>query len=476
MKYQYKLLIMCGMSFAFVQSSCRKFVEVDAPVTSINSKNVYNTDVTAAAVLTGLYSNFDQDGFSISIVSALAADELTLFGGSSSQATDFVPFYLNRVTSTDLGIADFCKTFYPKIYVVNSAIEGLTSSQYLSASVKQQLLGEAYFMRAFYYFYLVNLFGDVPLALTTDYSVNGLLSRTSKDKVYQQIISDLERAQRLLSAQFLKSDAFSAYSLGVEERVRPTKWAATALLARTYLYTGKWKNAEEQASAVINNSILFHLTPLNETFIKNNSEAIWQIQPVRSNLNTVDAATFILPDTGPGGSASKIYLNNKLVNEFEFGDQRKNQWINSVEIGELRYYYAYKYKIPANVPVVTEYSVVMRLAEQYLIRAEARTQQDNLEGANNDLNAIRTRAGLENVNINNKVNMLVSILHERRIELFTEWGHRWFDLKRTGNIDKVMSVASLEKGGIWDTNKQLYPFSASDLEKDPNLIQNPGYQ
>ncbi len=119
--------------------------------------------------------------------------------------------------------------------------------------------------------------------------------------------------------------------------------------------------------------------------------------------------------------------------------------------------------------------MMLRLGEQYLIRSEARTQQDNLPGALADLNAIRLRAGLANTEATTKEEILASLLHERQVELFTESGHRWLDLKRTGTIDNIMPLITTEKGGIWQTTDQLYPIPADDIQRNKNLIQNSGY-
>jgi hypothetical protein len=91
------------------------------------------------------------------------------------------------------------------------------------------------------------------------------------------------------------------------------------------------------------------------------------------------------------------------------------------------------------------------------------------------LNVIRARASLPAATIASKDATLSAIAHERQVELFTEWGHRWFDLKRTGKIDAVMSVVTPQKGGTWNTNKQLVPLPSSEILINHNLAQNPGY-
>jgi hypothetical protein len=121
--------------------------------------------------------------------------------------------------------------------------------------------------------------------------------------------------------------------------------------------------------------------------------------------------------------------------------------------------------------------MLLRLAEQYLIRAEARAQLNNVNGAQSDLNTIRSRAGLSIIMPNDKNTLLDAILHERKVELFTELGHRWFDLKRTGHVDAVMSIEAPKKinGMGWKSYQQLYPLPLTDLQRDQNLVQNPGY-
>ena len=123
--------------------------------------------------------------------------------------------------------------------------------------------------------------------------------------------------------------------------------------------------------------------------------------------------------------------------------------------------------------------MVLRLGEQYLIRAEARAMLGNIGGAQADLNAIRNRAGLANYSgATDQTSLLSALLTERRHELLCEWGHRWFDLKRTHNIDAVMTSLMLIKSNgatTWQSYKQVYPIPIEALNSSPNLIQNNGY-
>src|SRR5262249_20626233 len=123
-------------------------------------------------------------------------------------------------------------------------------SNTLSANVRQQLLGECKFLRALHYFYLVNLYGSLPLPLTNDYKVNSALASVTPDLVYVQIVSDLHSAEQLLSANYLDGSLAKVAA----DRIRPSAWVATALLARVYLYMRNWAGADSAASALIGNA------------------------------------------------------------------------------------------------------------------------------------------------------------------------------------------------------------------------------
>lgn len=477
-----QLLFCCIMLSIFLCFGCRKWVEVDPPVTSTTGASVYNTDVNAISVLTGLYGNMNQsDQFatgakSISFFSGLSSDEFTLF--KDIAVTDAKSHYFRNelLANSASGTpgTQFWYNMYPHVYVTNSAVEGLTNAAVLTSAVQKQLLGEAKFMRAFLYFYLVNLYENIPLILTTDYSVSSSLSQASKSEVYQQIIIDLQEAENLLSENYLDGTILKTST----ERVRPNKWSATALLARVYLYTKDWANAEAKASDVINSGVYTLSTPAT-AFLKaslNNKEAIFQLQPVNTGWNTEDARVFVINQAQ--GDSKPVYLSSVLLNAFDTIDARKMNWIKDTTIGGIKYFYPFKYKLAKQNDPVNEYVMVLRFAEQYLIRAEARAQQARLLGANSaesDINTIRKRAGLPNATATSKDDLLSAIELERRLELFSEWGHRWFDLKRTERVDGVMSVVTQAKGGTWQTTDKLYPIPLYDIDKNRQLKQNPGY-
>ena len=462
--------------FLLFTLSCKKLVDINQPVTQLTGIKVYTNNASAIAVVTGIYDRMivyqglSSGSSSFGSLCGLSADELDNF----TTIIDWSQFYQNAIIPDNSNINTRWGELYQYIYSANDVIAELASATAVSAPVKKQLTGEAEFIRAFCYFYLVNLWGDVPLITTTAYQTNAKSSRTDKTLVFQQIINDLNDAKSKLNSNYVGGDVLTTTT----ERVRPTKWAAMALLGRVYLYTGAWANAKLSADSVINNGGTYSLvSDLNSVFLKNSTEAIWQLQSVFPGLNTYDGYTYILT-SGPNDYANPVALSKSLLSSFELGDNRRTNWINADSSTGTKYYYPFKYKIGVMGQPVTEYTMVLRLAEQYLIRAEAEANgaTGGTSAALNDLNAIRNRAGLPNYSgPTNQVSLLATILHERQVELFTEWGHRWMDLKRTGKVDSVMSVITPLKNGVWNTNKQLYPIPVSETSSDPNITQNTGY-
>jgi starch-binding outer membrane protein, SusD/RagB family len=199
--------------------------------------------------------------------------------------------------------------------------------------------------------------------------------------------------------------------------------------------------------------------------------------PLPTTVDTYDGNFFILLSSPQGGCCA---LSPQLLNSFEPGDMRRIDWVDSFYTSTASYYYPFKYKVKGGTAIttVTEYEMVLRLAEQYLIRAEANAQQGNTGAALYDLNVIRKRANLQNYSgATDESSLLTAILHERQVELFTEWGHRWLDLIRTGNGNSVMSLVTPQKGGTWNSDgyQLLYPIPQSELSVDYNLSQNSGY-
>ncbi|MDR3713327.1 MAG: RagB/SusD family nutrient uptake outer membrane protein [Puia sp.] len=474
-------VLISSICFSSVMSSCTKFVQIEPPTTSITGSTVYSNNTSAAAAVTSIYNNMmATQGLSgginsISYLDGLEADELKNY---TNDNLTLIQFYTNSLTSSSNGGSNnyFWQELYQEIYVTNAVMEGLNNSTTLSDSIKQQLYGEAEFMRAFFNFYAVNLYGDVPLVTTTNYQVNNTIKRTPSTQIYQQIISDLKDAQNKLNSSFVDYQGLST-----PERIRPNKGAATALLARAYLYQQKWDSAMAQATLLINNP-QYSIVNLTNVFLANSNETIWQLQPVAPGYNTYDAQYFVLT-SAPGTGTNYVALGANLLNSFEPNDQRFINWVGTFidPSSNDTFYFPYKYKVYLNPKPVTEYLMVLRLGEQYLIRAEAEANGagNGIADAISDLNVIRTRSSLPPYSgATDQASVQTAIMHERQIELFTEWGHRWFDLKRTRSIDSVMGPPGYvcrDKGGTWSPNWELMPLPLNELEVNPNLKQNLGY-
>ncbi len=453
----------------FFVLGCKKFVQVPAPTTQIVTASVFSNDATATSAETAIYTAMEsnEESYFSALNNGLLADELQTY----SVTPPLIEFYTNAMLPKD--IINPWGNGYNYIYLANAVIQGLQGNSQVTITGIQQLTGEAKFIRAFWHFYLANCYGDVPLVTTTGYNVNATISRTAKVDVYKEVIADLEDAENSLSSNYV--DATN--STVTLDRIRPTKSVAAALLARVQLYAGHYDSAEQQATIVINNTSEYTLCQsLDSVFLANNTEAIWQLPPTEPSSNPVtpDGEYFILT-TAPGSTNGSNVISQQLMSSFESGDLRQQHWIGIYTDGISNYYFPYKYKLyQSSTPA--EYNVVLRLAEQYLIRAEARAQQGETASAIADLNMIRNRAGLPNYSgATDQSSLLAAVLHERQVELFTEWGHRWFDLNRTGNINAIMGVVTPLKGGSWNPDAALYPISVNEIKSDPNLVQNPGY-
>lgn len=447
--------------FLFFNVACNDLLEVEDPIDQIPTNVVFEDEATATAAITSLYSKLRDDtlltgSYGISISMSLYSDELEYYGFPGAPME---MLYNHLVIASNDEVRTLWVNSYKLIYMCNAAIEGLENSQTLAGDTKEQLLGEALFIRALSHFYLVNLFGDVPYITTTDYAVNRTVSRTDAEEVYEFMISDLVNAKSKLTSEYISG-----------ERIRANRYVVSALLARIYLYRQEWSKAEAESSEIVDNSAIFHLeADLNNEFLLNSSSAILQLKPKLSVENTKEAGVLLF-EWGPPLNAS---LQTDFVDSFEAGDLRRTNWIKDVTDEAETWYSPYKYKAYeyTGSPTV-EYSIVLRTAEQYLIRAEARTHTGNLDGARQDINTIRNRAGLPDTGAVSQNEILMAILNERKFELFTEQGHRWFDLKRMNLAGEVLAPVKLN----WKPTDILFPIPEAELIANPNLLpQNPGY-
>lgn len=454
-----RLNIVAGL--LLLLSGCDSFVDVDLPSSQLTSSSVFDEKATANAAMTDVYAKLRDSGLltgrasGMSIALGTYADELDYYGTSLA---DIQHFYNNSILSRNGAVAEWWSSSYNIIYCANTVYEGVSASQKLSQSDKDQLTGEALFVRGLVHFHLVNLFGDIPYITTTNYEQNQVANKLTVTDVYSHIVADLEAAKLLLPADYFGG-----------QRIRPNALVASALLARVYLYNGNNAEAANEASVVINENATYSLvTDFDTAFLKGSTSTIWQLIPQDSGGNTAEGANLIF-NSGPPSFAA---LTSTLVNAFEPGDLRKAHWIKAITDGSTTWYHSFKYKQQSFTGTTEEYSIVFRLPEMYLIRAEARAKQGFLSGAKDDLDVIRNLAGLPSTTATTQQDILAAILQERRVELFTESGHRFFDLKRASELNNVL--APVKPG--WNSNEALFPLPEKELLLNPNMLpQNPGY-
>lgn len=459
--YNYKTIcIAMILLVAGLFSGCSNFTDVDLPSSQLSSKSVFEDKSTATAAMTDIYSKIRENGLltgyrtGLSSQLGMYADELQYYGQSGTAQANF---YNNTLLASSSEITELWRSSYKQIYEANSVLEGVEKSISLSPADKSQLNGEAFFVRGLIHFYLLNCFGPVPYITGTDYKKNSSVGRLSESEVYNLIKKDIQLAVEFLPTEYISS-----------ERVRPNKGAAQALLARVCLYMELWDEAANNASAVLNQTSLYVWPSSNEeVFLKDSPSTIWQLSPALAGSNTYEGNNFIFLQ-GPPPFAS---ISTNLVNAFTIEDLRKKNWIKVVSDGTTMWYHPYKYKQQSAQGASSEYSIVLRIAEQYLIRAESRAHSGDLIGAKEDLNKIRNLAGLPDTTAETAQQLIDAVIDERRLEFFTEHGHRFFDLKRTDRIDQVLSTVKAQ----WKSYCRYIPLPQSELLLNPNLTQNAEY-
>jgi hypothetical protein len=448
------LIAILGLIFVFHSSGCRKFLEVNQISDQLYADQVFENEGTSNSAIAAIYHQSKNLIIPTVLFGSLYGDDV-----KSYSANAFYDNFSNNVLrSTDETLP--WNSLYAVIYASNAAIEGLNQSKGISEKARSYYIGEAKFNRAFCYFYLVNLFGDVPFITSTDLSKNAKPFRTSTLEIYQLIVSDLIEAQTLMANDY-------AFTGG--ERTRANNFVASALLARVYLYLKDYGKAESQASKVINSGLYSLLPNPTGIFAKNNTEAILQLANNSSENNQI-ASNFLFTAT-PGMQCTRY-----LLEAFETNDLRKSNWIKSQVYGVTGETIMYPYKFTSTEINPNEFYTVLRLSEQYLIRAEARAMNGDLNGCVDDVNLIRFKhGGLSSalpapVSVNDAMDL---IIHERQVELFTEGMHRFLDLKRTGRLEAVKLA---ENPTTWKSEAALYPIPLTEMQRNPNLFQNPNYR
>jgi hypothetical protein len=429
--------------------SCKKFLDVQ-PVDSVSDGQTIVDKTSAETATRGLYRALSADGYygvTFQAIGYLSGDNVQ-WTGSQSIVQQFIS---HNVRADNANIASAWSAIYATINRANHIIAKVpnVTDPLLTESLRNQLTGEAYFVRALAYFDLVRTWGGVQLVLTPTSSAtdkNGI-KRSSAAETYAQVLSDLNAAEPLLPE--------------TTNRYRATKKTVWALRARYHLYQSEWALAESYAAKLIGDATNYNLVIPYSAFFANNvvatPESIFELsysstytnghrnqwQPPANNGTRQwapgDAFLTLVKDTAIGGNRSALVAKTS-----------QGLWYGNM------YYHS-----PATDP-----AYVLRIAEQYLIRAEARAQQNKLTDALADLNAVRSRAGLAASTAATRDEILLAIENERRIEFAFE-PHRWFDLVRTNRAAAVL--------GVTDKNKYVLPIPAAEVLIDGSLDQNVSY-
>lgn len=438
--------------------SCKKFVTLPLPNTQIPADAIFNDPTTLTAALNGVYSSFTSPSAAFTSPSELS-DELT----STISPNDIAATTSTYTASNDYG---FFSGYYSPIYKANSILAGIDQATAVPLATRNQIKGECLFLRAFCYFQLVNYYGNVPLYTGTDVTKNALLPSSPVTEVYQQIIADLSAAVPLLDDNYV-IPTYATPPSPIPVRTRVNKQTANALLARTYLYTKDYADAITAATTVINSPLYNLTTDVNSIFISTSNETIWQFW----NQNGFAlAASGYVPSTT--SNPFTYTVRPGLVSSFEPGDTRKAAFVQAGTGAQSTSYYAYKWRAKSAVAGKLEYLIEFRLAEMYLIRAEAYAQSNKIPEGVADVFTIRKRAGLLTPPATTtQSGLLVLVASERQKELCFENGHRWFDLNRTS---QALTVLTPLKPGF-DSHYLLLPIPRATVNINPNLVQNPGY-
>lgn len=484
MKY---MLASAGAFVLFGMTSCNKLLD-KMPQTQVVTQTGKSASVTAndaENLIAGVYDA--ETGYAYGLESNVL-DKITngdvradnCYAGGDNPDNISIDLFTDNALNGN--IARDWRDSYGIIGVINSAIQQISGSTdpALTWARKNQMLGEASFMRAYTYFYLVRLYGRVPIMLKPVDQTNSeslisstLVPQSSTDTVYHAILNDLWYARQNVQNDNVPS---------TKEII--TKGAVNSVLAKVYaaMPTPNWDSVAYYCDQVIPNySLVPDYTWLWDNNHKNNSEAIWEFNYIGySKVGNWIPSQFI----GAGWKKFETPTND-LVNAFQAaGDNiRFNASIAFVNYGWADPYW----KDVNHYPIVVKYNdpnsgtndfYALRLADILLLRAEAYNQAGDLANAANLVNQIRARVQLPPVSPNSKDAMEAAILNERRLELAFE-GKRWFDLVRTGNAVSVMNAQKDGNGNNLNYNVQpymlVYPIPQTQLDLNPLLTQNQGY-
>ncbi|MFN7831781.1 MAG: RagB/SusD family nutrient uptake outer membrane protein [Bacteroidota bacterium] len=485
-----KILFFTAAAVLISLNSCEKFLELEPISESVAVSNTsadsvfYKSASEVEAALAGVYADFKNEYYQLDYFVNGDAQSDDAYAGGDNPANFQIDDY--RIDAINLNVSRDWAYLYSTVGKANAVINNTqaVNDPALSAQRKAEIVGEASFIRAFMYFQLVQLWGDVPLQLTEVRTISAdklddiypiiFPARTPKEEIYRQIIADLEVA-------------LAGVRVTAPHKGFITKGAVNTMLAKVYATQEPhdWNKVNQYCDAVIAGgyTLLPDYDKLWNNSQENSPEAIFEIN-YNGGITDGNWGTKIFR----GLDWKKFNLpSNDLARAFDAeGDtKRKNSSIIFLDVTgkwsdphwpQTKYPFINKYR------TFTEGSnqnyIFYRLADVLLLKAEALNELGDLAGAAALVNQIRTRVSLPNTTAATQTDMRLAIEKERRLELAFE-GHRWYDLKRTGRAIAVMNAvtgANNENLG-YDLNEQrlLWPIPQAELDKNSKLTQNPGY-
>lgn len=449
-----KLNIVFFLLLLSVLTSCEKFLDLK-PTNALLAENAVYDAKTSRALINSAYTSLKSYHISSAIILGIIPADNIFFGGSQSQNIELDN---HAFTVTNSAIVSAYRSNYSLINITNWAIAEIPKVQdsNFTSGEQQKLVGEAHFIRALAYFNLVRSWGGVQLQLspTTDLSSLDNIKRSTAEETYKQILKDLDTAENLLPAD-------DAFTRNIAQRA-----TIQAFRAKIRLYAGHFEQVEEDANRVIGNIKYELINPYHQFFQSPflSRESIFELSATANNTGV--SATPWLPASGtPRGSYEYRPTNEVilLLNDPTKGGDRSSLLATRGNDVYVNLYHT----ISPNVNP----TYVLRVADIYLVRAEAKVRKSNpdLNGAIADLNAVRSRANADLFSENNTdvQQILQAIWDERRIEFAFE-ADRWYDLVRTEQAENVLGVQK----SLW-----LFPIPQADVLSDENLDgnNNPGY-
>ncbi len=454
------------IALAFV--SCTKVLN-QVPEYTIADENFWQTGNDAESAAVGIYP----------AVQSIAMQFPVAFDAASDAATalqiNYAPFSQHGIPVDNPVVASYWQNNYTGIGRANDLLKhvpGMRDSLFIG-NRKQELIGEAHFLRAYFYYNLVKAFGAVPLVLEpyTSFNADFTIARTAVDSVYKQIIADLRIAETSLPPTF---------SAVVDTRGRASQGGAKALLAKVYLSVKNYDSAAAKALDVINSpvyTLASGAAAYSNMFSvngKNSSEAIFEIQYVNAAQQSNGLFSLYMPVNGiPAAKQQGSYQiapTTKIINLYEPGDIRKAAALG-MSTGNPAVPYVNKY---GRLTSGTEPDIIaLRLADIMLVRAEALNSLGRQTEAIDLLNRIRRRAfalpldapSAHDFPANGETDLALAIENERFKELAFE-GHRFYDLVRTGRANAVLGISN---------DQTLWPIPLREIGRNPRLVQNHGY-